>query len=69
MNFRGHLLGLDNLHRALKQDGKLYLSTPIGPQRIEFNAHRVFAVSYLLDCIAERFRFEILLCGRPGAPA
>ena len=31
---------------------------PIGPQRIEFNAHRVFSVSYLLTCLAARFRVE-----------
>ena len=33
----------------LKRDGILYLSVPIGTQRIEFNAQRVFSVSYILE--------------------
>lgn len=58
VNHRGYLVGLDNLHRALKNGGTLYLSVPIGPQRIEFNAHRVFSVDHLLQCFAGRFRIE-----------
>ena len=46
----GYLLGLTNLYFMLKKGGKLYVSVPIGPQRIECNAHRVFSVSYLLEC-------------------
>lgn len=45
----GHLKGLDNITKFLTPNGRLYFSTPIGPQRIEFNAHRVFGVSYLLN--------------------
>lgn len=52
---RGHLRGLANMHRCLKQGGTFYLSTPIGPQRIEFNAHRVFAIRYLLDWLQPLF--------------
>lgn len=52
---KGHLRGLANIHRCLKQGGTLYLSTPIGPQRIEFNAHRVFSIRYLLDWFAPLF--------------
>jgi SAM-dependent methyltransferase len=44
----GHLKGLDSMRKVLKAGGKFYFSTPIGPQRIEFNAHRVFSVAYLL---------------------
>jgi hypothetical protein len=44
----GHLLGLRNLAKMLEGKGRLYLSVPIGRQRVEFNAHRVFAVGYLL---------------------
>ncbi len=43
----GHLKGLNQLKRMIKQGGMLYLSTPIGPQRVEFNAHRVTAPSTL----------------------
>lgn len=52
----GHLMGLDNLHRVLQPGGTLYFSVPIGPQRIEFNAHRVFDVGYLLRQFATRYR-------------
>jgi len=45
----GHLIGLNNMGGLLKTGGKFYFSTPIGPQRIEFNAHRVFSVQYLLS--------------------
>ena len=50
----GHLTGLDNLLRMLRPGGRLFLSVPIGPSRIEFNAHRVFSISYLLDVIGDR---------------
>src|SRR5208283_2551263 len=39
IKYDGYVLGLDNLHRILRKGGKLYLSVPIGPQRIEFDAH------------------------------
>lgn len=39
----GHLKGVEQLKRMVKPGGLLYLATPIGPQRIEFNAHRIFA--------------------------
>ncbi len=54
----GHRHGLTNLVRCLQTDGILYLSTPIGPQRIEFNAHRVFAIRYLLELFAPIFHLE-----------
>ena len=52
----GHLEGLDSLYRMLKPGGKFYFATPIGPQRIEFNAHRVFDVSYLLRQFQDRYQ-------------
>lgn len=56
LQYEGHLRGLDNLHRMLKPGGKLYLSTPISrQQRIEFNAHRVFGLPYLLNLLSSRF--------------
>lgn len=51
----GHLKGLDNLHRILRSDGLLYLAVPIGPSRIEFNAHRVFGVPQLTQMVSDRF--------------
>jgi hypothetical protein len=55
IDFEGHIKGLHSLHSILKPGGTLYLSCPIGPQRIEFNAHRVFAVKYLLTLLEARF--------------
>jgi SAM-dependent methyltransferase len=48
VQYDGDILGLNNLFRILKPQGKFYISLPIGPQRIEFNAHRVFSLSYLV---------------------
>jgi SAM-dependent methyltransferase len=56
--YDGYLVALDNLNRILKRDGRLYFSVPIGPQRIEFNAHRVFAVNYLLECFDDKFHID-----------
>lgn len=56
--YDGYLLGLDNLYRILKPGGKLYFSVPIGPQRIEFDAHRVFSVEYLLWLFDKKYRID-----------
>ncbi|HMN12449.1 MAG TPA: DUF268 domain-containing protein [Bellilinea sp.] len=58
INYDGHILALENLYLMLKKGGKFYFSSPIGPQRIEFNAHRVFSISYLLDCFANKFSID-----------
>ncbi len=58
INFDGHLLGLDNLSKIVKQGGKLYFSTPIGSQRIEFNGHRIFSVGYLREYFREKFELD-----------
>jgi len=51
----GHLKGLASLTALVRGGGMLYLSVPIGPQRVEFNAHRVFAVDYLLGLLRPGF--------------
>lgn len=58
VNFSGYLRGVENLYRILEPGGICYLSVPIGPQRYEFDAHRVFAVDYLLRVLDGRFRVE-----------
>lgn len=55
INPSGHLDGFNNLYKMLAKDGILYFSVPIGEQRIEFNAHRVFSISYLLEMFADKF--------------
>jgi len=51
----GYLDGLRGLQQLLIPGGILYLSIPIGRQRIEFNGHRVFAVKTVLDKVSEGF--------------
>lgn len=51
IDINGHLKGFTNITKILKRNGTLYLSLPIGKQRIEFNAHRVFGIDYLLAMI------------------
>ncbi|MFC2131527.1 DUF268 domain-containing protein [Bacteroidota bacterium] len=51
INPDGHLLALRNIYKILKPGGSFYLSVPIGKQRIEFNGHRVFGLSYLMEII------------------
>lgn len=54
----GHLAGLRQLMAIVAPGGMFYLSTPIGPQRVEFNAHRIFAAATLLDWFKEGWQIE-----------
>lgn len=59
----GHLKGLQQLKCMVAPGGVLYLSTPIGPERLEFNAHRIFAAQTLLEWFAEGWeivRFAVI---------
>jgi hypothetical protein len=58
VNYDGHLIGWENMFRMLKKGGKFYFSVPIGDQRIEFNAHRVFSISYLLGLMEKRYDID-----------
>ncbi len=58
VDYDGYLKGLDNIYKILKKSGKLYFSVPIGPQRIEFNAHRVFSVGYLIKLFEEKYNID-----------
>ena len=51
----GWIRGLESLAKVTEVGGTLYLSVPIGRQRIEFNAHRVFGVGTLLEASAKWF--------------
>jgi SAM-dependent methyltransferase len=54
----GHLKGLDNIYKMLIPNGKFYFSTLIGPQRIEYDAHRIFSVKYLLDYFSRKYKIQ-----------
>jgi len=58
LDYNGHLKGLNNIYRMLQEGGKFYFSVPIGKQRIEFNAHRVFDVKYLIDLVKDKYRID-----------
>lgn len=58
VDVNGHIKGFNNIVSMIKKGGRLYLSTVIGPQRIEFDAHRVFSVKYLLDLLKKDFSIE-----------
>ena len=51
----GHLKGFNNMYHILQEGGVFYFSVPIGKQRIEFNAHRVFSLQYLLEMFENKF--------------
>jgi len=55
----GYKLGLANLTKLLRPNGILYLSVPIGAQRIEFNAHRVFGLKYISELFSQH-QLELL---------
>ena len=58
IKFDGYLDGLDSMHKILKRGGKFFLSVPIGIQRVEFNAHRVFSVRYLLRLFKDKYTID-----------
>lgn len=58
VDFEGFLKGLKNINKILRTGGKFYLSVPIGPQRIEFNAHRIFSVEYLLSLVSSQYKID-----------
>ncbi|MDR2408554.1 MAG: DUF268 domain-containing protein [Bacteroidales bacterium] len=54
----GHIKAIENIYLMLKSKGRFYISLPIGRQRIEFNAHRVFSLSYLLALFENKFQLD-----------
>jgi hypothetical protein len=59
VDYNGHLLGWENIYKMLKKGGKCYFSVSIGVQRIEFNAHRVFSLAYVMNnMIGSRYKVD-----------
>jgi SAM-dependent methyltransferase len=48
----GYAVGLGNMAKILKPGGVFYLSVPIGQERVEFNAHRIFNPLFLVQLAA-----------------
>lgn len=51
----GHVKGFKCLSDVLKPGGVLYFSVPIGPQRVDFNACRVFDIQTILELARDSF--------------
>jgi SAM-dependent methyltransferase len=54
------------LQRVLSPGGRLYFSVPVGRERVEFNAHRVFAPQTILDCFSELHLVSFSFVGDDG---
>lgn len=44
---------MSSLQRVLRPGGRLYFSVPIGRERVDFNAHRVFAARTVLEAFEQ----------------
>lgn len=58
IDYWGFRKAIENITMMLKQGGTFYFSVPIGPQRIEFNAHRVFSIAYLMNLLKEQYEIS-----------
>lgn len=54
-----HMRFMRSLARVLKPGGRLYFSVPVGKERVEFNAHRVFSPSRILDAFKDISLIEL----------
>jgi hypothetical protein len=50
INPKGYRLGIANMARLMRPGGTFYLSTPIGQERVEFNANWVFDPRSIVNC-------------------
>ena len=58
ISYDGYLEGFKNITKLLKSGGTLYFSVPMGVQRIEFHAHRVFSFNYLFQIVSQNFSVD-----------
>ncbi len=54
-----------NIQRKLKKGGRLYISLPVGREKLEFNAHRVFYASTVIQCF-DRLTLSEYACTSQG---
>jgi SAM-dependent methyltransferase len=68
INPRGYQQGFANMAKLLKPGGTFYLSTPIGQERVEFNANWVFDPRTILQCgETARMKLERLIVITPAS--
>ena len=56
----------DNIQKKLRKGGKLYISLPIGKERLEFNAHRVFYPCTIIECFSAMKLIEFSCAANDG---
>lgn len=49
INSQGYVAGFENMVKILRPSGTFYLAVPVGQERVEFNAHRVFNPQVLVQ--------------------
>jgi hypothetical protein len=54
----GYLKGLAQMKQIVSPGGRFLLSTPIGPQRVEFNAHRIFSPATVISWFSDGWEIE-----------
>lgn len=58
IDYFGYRKAIMNSAEILREGGTFYFAVPIGPQRVEFNAHRVFSVAYLMELFSDRYEIS-----------
>jgi Caenorhabditis protein of unknown function, DUF268 len=58
---------MDSLQRVLAPGGKLYFSVPVGRERVEFNAHRVFSPGTIVKQFAKLLLESFSFVGDDGS--
>lgn len=64
---KGSVKALGELQRVLAPYGRLYLSLPVGRERVCFNAHRVFAPQTIITAMSSLRLLEFSLVDDAGA--
>lgn len=54
----GHIEGIRNIAKLVSDGGRLHIGVPIGPQRLEFNAHRIFGVATVPKILGSNFKLK-----------
>lgn len=57
---------MNALQRVLRPGGRLYFSVPVGRERVEFNAHRVFAPKTILESFSRLQLLSFSFVGDDG---
>jgi len=58
VDYYAHIKAINVIYDILLPNGVFYFSVPIGKQRVEFNAHRVFSLNYLSNLFTNKFKIK-----------